>query len=344
MDTERMRNDTGKNKAAIALGEYIRREAVALGFSACGFAPAVSLDKNKANLAEWLSRGWNGTMEWMNRPGVERFKASTCLPDAKSVVSLAINYFTPGPDSKQLDGPLISRYARFRDYHKVVGKKLDMLLFKLRTVYPTVNGTTAVDRHPISEKAFAESAGIGWIGKNTCLITKKLGSWVFLGELIIDAELPYDTPHLDYCGSCNRCLEACPTGALVEPYKIDARRCIGYTTIETELPVPDEIARNSGNWVFGCDICQEVCPWNRRHAKPTTKPDFSPRPDLAQPTWKDLIEIYTPESGDSSEDTVRERFLNKFAGTPVMRAGVRRFASSLQIARANASAKGEQVD
>lgn len=322
------------------LGAFIAAESLKLGFDLCGFAP-VGAAGARANLySEWLDRGYHGTMDWMERTRTLRMDAGKLLPGAKSVVSVAMNYYTEPPPPEGAKFGKISRYARFRDYHKVLRSKLKKLLAGIEERFPGVRGVICVDTKPILEKAYAEAAGLGWIGKNTCLLTKKLGSYVFLGEIILDAELPYGRPHADHCGSCTKCIEACPTQAIVAPYIIDARRCISYLTIETHAEVPPELEDKSGAWIFGCDVCQEVCPWNLRKAKSTTEPDFKPREVIASPLLSELASILKGAGDAENSDgflRAKERFAKLFAGTPVMRAGARRMAGSVRRAMRNAS-------
>ncbi len=336
-----MLNCRKQSRDAENLGEFISATAHDFGFDLCGFAPAGASAARAANYAEWLDRGFHGTMDWMEKTRAIRMDAGKLLSGAKSAVCVALNYYTePAPQEGAGLGK-ISRYARFRDYHKVLRAKLKKLLAAIEERFPGVYGIICVDTKPVLEKAFAEAAGIGWIGKNTCLLTKKLGSYVFLGEIFLDAELPYGLPHADHCGSCTKCIDACPTQAIVAPYIIDARRCISYLTIETRAAVPRELADKSGAWIFGCDVCQEVCPWNARKARPASEPDFVPRDAFVKPELALLAEeLGGAFSGECSPEfaAAKERFSKLFSGTPVMRSGVRRMAGSVRRAISNAAA------
>lgn len=347
--TTTMLNGREPSGDAAALGEFVSAFAAELGFDLCGFAPIGAAGERTHLYAEWLDRDYHGTMDWMEKTRALRMDAGKLLPGAKSMVCVAMNYYTepPPPDDEKFGK--ISRYARFRDYHKVLRAKLKKLLAAIEERYPGAKGTVCVDTKPVLEKAFAEAAGLGWIGKNTCLLTKKFGSYVFLGEVILNAELPYGRPHADHCGTCAKCIDACPTQAIVAPYIIDARRCISYLTIETRAAVPRELEAKNGAWVFGCDVCQEVCPWNARKAKPASEADFIPREALVAPELEKLA--MTLEGASLPEDSpgfaaAKERFSKLFSGTPVMRAGAKRMAGSVRRAIANAAAaraaKGER--
>ena len=256
----------------------IRTLAAELGFAKCGIVPAERLGAEARKLEEWIGRGYHGEMRWMDRPEQDRADPRTVMPDVRSVVVLATNYFTPHEHDDNPDHGKISRYAWGTDYHDVVRAKTKALLERIRLEEPDVEGRVCVDTAPMMEKAWAVRAGLGWIGKHSNLITKDLGSWVFLSELLLDVELEYDNEVVeDHCGTCTACLESCPTGAIVEPYVVDSRKCISYATIELrDENLPPDIASNLNGWVYGCDICQDVCPWNR-FEKPSEEPAFEPR-------------------------------------------------------------------
>ena len=234
--------------------------ALELGFHKVGIVPAEALAAESRALSGWLTRGFHGGMGWMERDPEKRTDPGLILPGAKSVVALALNYYTPNQHKPDTHYGKISRYAWGDDYHDVVKEKLDRLLQSIRNEEPSANGKVCVDTAPIMDKAWAARAGLGWIGKSSNLITKEHGSWVFLGEIVLDIELDYDTDiETDHCGSCTACLDACPTNAITEPYVVDSRKCISYGTIELrDESLPEEMAKNLNGWIYGCDICQDV--------------------------------------------------------------------------------------
>jgi epoxyqueuosine reductase len=243
----------------------VKQKALTLGFDACGVAPAAGFS-GLAYLAEWIRRGYAGEMEYLGRSADRRSDIRQVLPTAVSVVTTATLYNTDRPYSvacTDRNRAHISRYAWGDDYHDVVGARLDALLTWMRDQSPEpFDACRFVDTGPVQEKAYAEQSGLGWIGKNTCLIHPDLGSWLFLGEIVCSLDLQPDQPALDHCGTCTLCLEACPTGALVDPGVLDSRRCISYLTIEQRGATPEDLAPSVGRWVYGCDVCQEVCPFN----------------------------------------------------------------------------------
>jgi epoxyqueuosine reductase len=258
--------------------EKIREKAREIGIQKVGFAPADALSDEGPRLNEWLARGYHGEMLWMEREPEKRSDPRILFPAAKTVISAAVNYFTPfRHDESDADGK-ISRYAWGDDYHDVVTGKLSALLEWIKTEEPLAEGKVCVDTVPIMDKAWAVRAGLGWIGKHSNLITHDYGSWVFLGEIILNLELEYDAEAIpDHCGSCTKCIDACPTSAVVEPYVVDSQKCISYATIELrDEELPPEITENLSGWLYGCDICQDVCPWNR-FEKPSDEPAFRPR-------------------------------------------------------------------
>lgn len=291
---------------AAAIRHFITTQ---LGFDLVGFAPAERMEREADLFQEWLGRGHHGTMEWIARNNDKRRDVRQILPSARSVIVVARNYYTPHQHSSQPDHAKISRYAWGRDYHNILPKKLKQLHRYIQTLEPNAESRWYVDTGPILEKQWAVRAGLGWMGKHTNIINRGMGSWLFLGVLISSLELEYDSPIGDFCGSCTRCLDACPTNAFPQPYLLDATRCISYVTIE-QLPkeeIPTEYGQQMENWVFGCDICQQVCPWNR-FQQPTTEPDFQPRPGVL-----DL----TVEQVRAMSD---EEFQERFQGSPVRRA------------------------
>ena len=269
--------------------KLIRTEASRLGFEYIGFSKAEKLDKEAKMLEQWLNQHYNGNMSYMNNHFEKRIDPTKLVPDSKSVVTLLYNYHNP---NKQTDetAPKISQYAYGKDYHFVIKHKLKSLLNFIREEIGEVDGRCFVDSAPVMERTWAERSGTGWIGKNSLLINKQSGSYFFLAELIIDLELEYDSPIKDYCGTCTRCIDACPTDAIIGDKIIDGSKCISYLTIELKEALPTEFQGKMDNWMFGCDICQEVCPWNR-FSKKHNEPEFEPHPDLLGMTKNDWEEI-----------------------------------------------------
>jgi epoxyqueuosine reductase len=279
-----MLNNTHKN------AQLIKNEAKRLGFVFCGIAKAEFLESEAPKLEQWLNNNYNGKMDYMNNHFDKRLDPRKLVDGAKSVVSVALNYFT---DEKQEDAtaPKISKYAYGKDYHFVLKDKLKSLLNFIQDNIGEVNGRAFVDSAPVLDKAWAQKAGFGWIGKHSNLISKKTGSFFFLGELILDLELTPDVAFAtDHCGDCTRCIDACPTEAIVSPYVVDGSKCISYLTIELKEQIPQEFKGKMDNWMFGCDVCQDVCPWNR-FAIPHQEPAFKPHPDLLPLKKKDWEEI-----------------------------------------------------
>ncbi|WP_242354865.1 tRNA epoxyqueuosine(34) reductase QueG [Anaeromyxobacter sp. SG64] len=274
------------------------------GFAACGIARAERLDPGP--LDRLLAMGGEADMAWLGTQREERLDPSRLLPGARSVVALALGYDGAGAEPPPGAGE-VARYARGRDYHAVMKKKLKHLVAELRASDPDVRAFAASDVAPVMEKAWAERAGIGWVGKNGCLITERHGSWVLLATVILDRELVPDPPHPERCGTCEACLPACPTEAIPQPGLVDARRCISFWTIERRGAIPDALAGRFGRRVFGCDACQTVCPWNR-HAQPAVDPDLAPRPEQAALAIDDLLAL------------TEEEYRRRFYGTSLARA------------------------
>jgi epoxyqueuosine reductase len=299
----------------------IKRRALELGFDKVGIVEAAPLDAERVRLEEWLRRGYHGEMSWMARDAERRTDPRLVMEDARSVVVVALNYFTPHEHADDLAAGKISRYAWGDDYHDVVGGKLKELLAWIKAECPAAEGKACVDIQPLMDKAWAVRAGLGWIGKHTNLITRDYGSWVFLGELLLNLELDYDTTASeDHCGTCTLCIEACPTGAITEAYLLDSNLCISHATIElrdAELPAP--VADNLDGWLYGCDVCQDVCPWNR-FEQPSGEPRFEPRPGALAPALEEV-------AGLSHDD-----YVERFRRSPVKRAklsGLQRNARAL---------------
>jgi len=299
----------------------VKRRARALGFEKVGVVRAEPLVEERARLEEWLARGLHASMGWMERGVERRADPGGLLPGALSVVAVALNYFTPHEHSRQEDRGKISRYAWGDDYHDVLGEKLKALLSFIKEIAPDVEGKVCVDAQPTMDKVWAVRAGLGWIGKHTNLITRDYGSWVFLGELLLDVELEYDTAREeDHCGTCTLCLDSCPTGAIAEPYVVDSNLCISHATIElrdAELPAP--VAEHLDGWLYGCDVCQDVCPWNR-FEQPTAESRFEPRPGAVSPDLEEVAAL------------THDAYVERFRRSPVKRAklsGLQRNARTL---------------
>ncbi|HEX8920615.1 MAG TPA: tRNA epoxyqueuosine(34) reductase QueG [Pyrinomonadaceae bacterium] len=278
------------------LSAKIKERARSLGFDLVGIVRARALESERERLQEWLGRGFQGEMRWMEREPAKRTDPRLLLPSARSVVVVAINYYTPHEHTNDPTKGKISRYSWGDDYHDIVGDKLKSLLAWIKEEWPEAEGKACVDIQPMMDKAWAVRAGLGWIGKHSNLITREYGSWVFLGELILNLELEYDDERVeDHCGSCTLCLEACPTNAIAESYVVDSNKCISYATIELRAPrLPEEMRGNLNGWLYGCDICQDVCPWNR-FEQPTTETRFEPRPENVNASLSDILEL-TPEA------------------------------------------------
>lgn len=268
----------------------IKMKAHELGFQYVGISRAEKLEKEARDLEIWLKQGRHGSMQWMENHFDMRVDPRELVPGAKSVISFMLNYY---PEEELASGEhKISRYAYGKDYHNVIKKKLKQLIRFIKEEIGDVEGRGFVDSAPVMDKAWAKKSGLGWVGKNTNLISPGNGSYFFLAELIVDLELEYDGPVKDYCGTCTRCIDACPTGALDNPYQIDGSKCISYLTIELKENIPEEFKEKMSGWMFGCDICQEVCPWNR-FSKPHNEEAFMPNEGLKSMTdykWKEITE------------------------------------------------------
>ena len=268
--------------------QLIKTEAKRLGFLSCGFSKAQFLEKEAIHLESWLNNKMNGEMTYMENHFDKRLDPTKLVPDSKSVISLLLNYF---PENKQEENSYkISKYAYGMDYHFVIKDKLKQLLNFIKQEIGEVHGRAFVDSAPVLDKAWAAKSGLGWMGKHTNLITKQVGSFYFIAELIIDLELDYDHPVTDHCGKCTACIDACPTNAIVEPYVVDGSKCISYFTIELKNEIPKKYGNQFEDWIFGCDICQDVCPWNR-YSESHNEPLFNPSPELLSNTKKEWNEI-----------------------------------------------------
>jgi epoxyqueuosine reductase len=305
--------------------ERIKQRAVEIGFQKTGIVRAEPLDREGFHLKEWLRKGFHGKMDWMEREPEKRSDPRLLFPEAKSVVVVAVNYYTKHEHDENADKGKISRYAWGDDYHDVLREKLNELLDWIKSENKDVAGKICVDTSPFMDKAWAVRAGLGWLGKHTNLITTELGSWVFIGSLLLNIELDYDNVTVeDHCGTCTACLDACPTNAIVEPYVVDSRKCISYATIELrDDTLPTEIAANLDGWIYGCDICQDVCPWNRFET-PTSESRFEPRHGE---TSFDLANI---------TEMPHEQYVQRFRGSAIKRAkltGLKRNAAAVAEAR-----------
>lgn len=269
--------------------QHIKSEAKRLGFLSCGISKAEFLEQEAPRLEKWLNQNMHGEMQYMENHFDKRLDPTKLVDDSKSVISLLLNYF-PSEKQKDPEAPKLSKYAYGTDYHFVIKDKLKQLLHFIQEEIGEVQGRAFVDSAPVLDKAWAAKSGLGWIGKNSNLLTQQVGSFYFIAELIIDLDLEYDTPITDHCGTCTACIDACPTQAIVEPYVVDGSKCISYFTIELKEEIPNSYKNQFDDWMFGCDVCQDVCPWNR-FSKPHNEPLFNPKPELLNMAKKDWEEI-----------------------------------------------------
>jgi epoxyqueuosine reductase len=310
-----------------SLEEAIRAESARLGFCACGFTTAGAADAAGIEIARWIEAGHHGTMGWMESRAHHRVSPLALWPDARSAIALGMSY-APATDPLALaehpELARISAYAQGGDYHKTVKKALKALARFIVAEVPS-ELKVFVDTAPVMEKPLAQAAGIGWQGKHTNLVSREHGSWLFLGVILTSLELAPDAPadHGQHCGSCSRCLDACPTQAFLGPHRIDARRCISYLTIEHDGPIPEELRSAMGNRIYGCDDCLAVCPWNRFADAAAANRAFLPRAELAAPRLADLLSL-----DDAS-------FREMFAGSPVKRIGIKRMIRNCLVAAGN---------
>ncbi len=274
----------------------IKEQALREGFNKVGIVRAERLDEEAPRLKEWLARGHHGEMAWMARDVEKRLNPLEIFPQARSIVVVALNYYTPAQHEHNSTTGKVSRYAWGDDYHDVLKTKLESLLSWIRERVPEAAGKICVDIQPVMDKAWAVRAGIGWLGKHSNVITQEFGSWVFIGELLLNLDLDADADRAeDHCGTCTLCIDACPTQAITEPYVVDSNRCISYATIELRTPeLPDSIEQNLSGWFYGCDICQDVCPWNRFETA-TEEPRFAPREGNVNADLAEVLEL-TPET------------------------------------------------
>ena len=297
-----------KLEGSASAGEKIKRKAAELGFFRTGIARAGGLHGEGDLLSEWLECGYAATMNWMEKRAGERKDVRTLVPAARSVIVLAMNYYTPFAHGSEGTPAKISRYAWGKDYHTVMADRLERLWTWMQEEFSGVEGRWYVDTGPVMEKAWAQRAGIGWPGKHTNIISRECGSWIFLGVIISSLEVGPDTPAVDRCGTCTRCIDACPTAAIVEPYVLDAGRCIAYLTIEHRGPIDPDLSGQMDGWIFGCDVCQDVCPWNHKRAAVSPLSEFEPREGFLHPDVEEWGKMTPGE------------FAGRFAGSPVVRA------------------------
>ena len=297
--------------------DFIKNKSIELGFISCGISKSGFLENEIGRFESWLKNNYHGKMSYMERNFDKRMDTRKLVDGSKSVISLLFNYYP----SKEINNNSfkISKYAYGKDYHFIIKDKLKTLLSSMRNEIGEIDGRVFVDSAPIMEKAWAKKSGLGWIGKNTNLISKKTGSFFFIAEIIVDLELEYDVEVTDHCGSCTACLDACPTDALYEPYKIDASKCISYFTIELKEQFPNDLKKDFNDWIFGCDICQDVCPWNK-FSRPNEEPLLNPLKEINQYSKKDWLEL------------TDEVFKVVFKGSPIERTKFNGLKRNIQYA------------
>ncbi len=296
--------------------QFIKSEAKRLGFLSCGISKAGFLEEEAPHLEAYLNQNFNGKMKYMENHFDKRLNPTLLVDDAKSVISLLFNYY---PEKQQIENTYkISKYAYGQDYHFVIKEKLKELLQSIQTEIGEVSGRAFVDSAPVLDKAWAAKSGLGWVGKHTLLISKKEGSFSFVAELIIDLQLDYDNATTDHCGNCTACIDACPTEAIVAPYVVDGSKCISYFTIELKESIPSEMKGKMDDWIFGCDICQDVCPWNR-FSKSHNEPLFNPNPEVLSFSKRDW------------EDITAETFAKVFKNSAVKRAKLKGLERNIQF-------------
>ena len=314
----------------LALAKDIKRWALELGFQSVGISDT-DLTQAESMLNNWLSNDYHGDMDWMAKHGSKRSRPEELVPGTVRIISVRLDYLPESMDdcNNLLEKPeqaYISRYALGRDYHKLLRKRLQTLANKISDATQNVKFRVFVDSAPVLEKAIAEKAGLGWIGKHTNLLQKQIGSWFFLGELYINLPLPTDTPADNHCGTCTSCLDICPTNAFIAPYKLDARKCISYLTIENKGAIPVEFRTQMGNRIYGCDDCQLVCPWNRFSVQ-TDETDFNPRHNLNNAS---LLQLF---------NWSEKEFMNNMEGSAIRRIGYEAWQRNIAVALGNALAK-----
>jgi len=309
-----------------ALAREIKQWARQLGFQQVGISDT-DLSRPEAMLESWLAEGYHGEMDYMAKHGRKRSRPSELVPGTLRVISVRMDYLFPGDDAGAVladsQKGFVSRYALGRDYHKLMRNRLQRLATRIESAIGDFGYRAFVDSAPVLEKPLAQKAGLGWQGKHSNLVSRNAGCWFFLGELYTDLPLPTDTPERDHCGSCSDCIDVCPTAAIVAPYRVDARRCISYLTIELQGSIPIDLRPLLGNRIYGCDDCLLVCPWNR-FARPTTEPGFAPRNGLEGAA---LIELFAWSEA---------QFLQRLEGSPIRRIGYQRWLRNIAVALGNA--------
>ncbi len=284
------------------------KKAKEIGFDLIGFAKAEELREEIEHLKEWLNNGYNAGMSYMERNIEKRKDVGNILNNSKSVISLAINYYTDHQYSENKNFGKVSRYAWGTDYHLIIWEKLDLLESELKKVDPSFECRLYVDTGPVMDKVWAVKSGIGWMGKHTNVINKELGSWIFLSTIITNYEFEYSSVIPDFCGSCTACIDACPTDAIIKEYLVDANKCISYLTIENKREIPLRFKGKFENWIFGCDICQDVCPWNKKFSETTSIAEFNPKEGNSELELEKVLNMNEAE------------FKNKYDGSPIKRA------------------------
>ncbi|MDI6779577.1 MAG: tRNA epoxyqueuosine(34) reductase QueG [Bacteroidota bacterium] len=302
-----------------SLKNLIRQKAKDIGFSKIGFAEARQLSKHANHLRKWLSNGYHGTMGWMESNFEKRIDPRKVYPDAKTIIVVAINYFVNQHNIGDSGAAKISRYAWGDDYHSVLKERLRVLLNYIKSIDGKVEGKIYIDTGPVMEKAWAQISGIGWIGKHTNIITREYGSWVFLGVILLNKEIESDLYFTDHCGSCTKCIEACPTDAIVTPYILDSRLCISYLTIEHKDEIDSQLERKFENWIYGCDKCQDVCPWNKKFSKNTEIKEFHLRENVLNKNLNEFQSISFDE------------FNALFRGSPIKRIKHKKFIGNIRL-------------
>lgn len=294
------------------LTQAVKNYALELGFDACGFSKAQFLEPEARRLEEWLNQNKHGSMSWMENHFEKRTDPTKLVPGSKSVVSVIGSYFHPTHDHQSSNSPKIAKYALGRDYHKVFKGKLKQLFNFTEELVGSIEGRIFVDSAPVLDKAWAVKSGLGWMGKNSNILNKEIGSFFFIGEMIIDVEFNYSSRVTDHCGSCTKCIDACPTNAIYEPYRVDATKCISYLTIELKEQIPEDLQSALGEWMYGCDICQDVCPWNNK-VSITQFSDLEPRKYLLNNDIDYWAEIDNQQYDDLFEGSaIRRAKFEKF--------------------------------
>jgi epoxyqueuosine reductase len=296
--------------------QLLKEKVISMGFSHCGISKISSLDEDTDHLKGWLASGMNGEMSFMENYIDKRNDPEKLVDNAKSVISVLLSY--DNTEIKDMSGLKLSKYSHGTDYHFVIKEKLNNISSYLKSVSGSENIRVFVDSAPVFEKKWAQNSGLGWIGKNTCLINKKSGSFFFIGEIISDIEFEYDSPEKDHCGSCSKCIESCPTSALTEAYRLDARRCISYQTIENKGDLPAKLKNKFENYIFGCDICQKVCPWNK-FSEITREHEF-------------LNSVFTDETNNIDfQKLTNSEFKRMFKNSVLQRAGFKKIKRNIDF-------------